>query len=635
MRLAMGKILRLYNTFTRNLNQVELNGKLVTSIGGGGTDLLRNPQTRENNWVVDSQRHHMLTGSFYICGPTVYSDSHLGHALTYIRGDLFRRFLKSYFNVHLTTIMNITDIDDKILAKCQHMKVDDNEGIHSSQPFNYLNKNPTDHPFRQISHKYYQSFINDLDLMRCQPAHLYVKVSENIDLIVKFIARLEKLGHAYMDSDSGDMLFNVSSVKNYQGRLDKRSHPNEIDSEHHDEHQTPASVPKSDQRDFVLWKAAKPLEPVWNYRSDITGRIIPGRPGWHVQCSAIASSLFGSQLDFHLGGKDLIFPHHYNEEACCCAFHGLDTSNSLHVWCNNWLHSSHLKLRSNRFNKTDKISSSEVIDPISGPIEDQDDDVQKMSKSLGNVISVNDFINSTSVNVLRLLCIQNHYRTDIEYSEDIIVKLKNLEHKLNSLNGFISDAIHRISKTSLNICSSDELTKTSLVELINEHSHSVDGDEDEDEDYKNGDIQLRILRTQDEIIDSLCDDFDISRNLDSILNLAKVLYSTGSDNIKFIDLIVCRSLLGDWYEACGLDFSQYQHSSVKSNNLEQPLYHMIKDFRDKVRNLALEEKRFNSKSDGSKSETANLLLQECDKVRGLLQQIGYVERDPASSVKNK
>lgn len=570
----MARVLQLYNTFTKQLNRVELNGQLVTSIGGhyhDGYDI--------------SRRNNMLTGSFYICGPTVYSDSHLGHALTYIRADLFRRFLRSYFNVHLTTVMNITDIDDKILDKCRD-EIEDQK-LYSSEPDH--------HPYRKISDRYYKSFIEDLASIRVQPVDVYAKISDNISVIINYIQKLEQNGQAYLGPD-GDVLFNVSSVKNYQGRLDKRK-----------DHS--GSLSKRDPRDFVLWKRAKPFEPIWNYKSISSDRIIGGRPGWHVQCSAISNAFFGSQLDFHYGGKDLIFPHHYNEEACCCAYHSLDTKSSMHVWCKNWLHSSHLTIKLDETNNV------------------QD----KMSKSLGNVVPIRNFIEKSSVNALRLLCIISHYRSDLEYSQDLIDGVRSLDHRLNALHNFLEDRINRSNIISAN---DDCINNDGAILMEN-----------------NTDLESMVLKTGDDIVDGLCEDLDLRKGLDSILTLARYLYSVDDIQLRSKDLIACRSLLRDWCNSCGLkyglDCENNEHShghSMGTANAQGSLQDLIRKFRQQIRSLALTEIKSSSTQQSKQQQQpqqnaavilSQKLLVECDKVRSDLDNMGFVERDPSYSGKDK
>lgn len=528
----MSKILSLYNTFTRTFKHVELSGNLVCA----------------------TSQFKPIHGSMYICGPTVYADSHIGHALTYIRADLFKRVLKRYFNVNLATVMNITDIDDKII----------NEVNKRSKPGESLSSDPSNHPFRQVSEQYLKSFQDDMKKIRVQPPDLTLKISDHIDVIMAFIRQLEEAGCAY-STPEGDVFFDVTSIPNYIGRVDPRSSKLDIGY-------------KRDQRDFALWKAAKPGEPIWIYKGD-NGREVPGRPGWHVQCSALATSVFGNQLDFHFGGKDLIFPHHYNEEACCCAFHKLDTSHSLHVWAKYWLHSSHILYGDS-----------------------------KMSKSIGNVMSIKNFIDRASVNALRFLCIIHHYRTDLVFSNSVLESVKALDHRLSA---FISslDAQMKLAEQRGNLPSDAK----SDLRLSKQPS----------------DIDNAIEETYEEILDGICDDFDLHRGLNSIQDLIGRAHSIGLDNLSVKDLVSLWSLLKDWCGACGLEYGPTDAAHDRS------LVELLRDFRQQVREWALGELRETHKSTAISRNKIQKLLEQCDNVRKSADELGFVLNDTKSTKDKK
>lgn len=520
----MSKILSLYNTFTKTFRNVELSGTLICA----------NSQPKP------------IYGSMYVCGPTVYADSHIGHALTYIRADLFKRILKSYFNVNLITVMNVTDIDDKIL----------NEVTKRKKPGEPISSDPSIHPFRQVSNQYYKSFQDDMRKIRVQPPDLTLKISDHVELIARFIRDLERAKCAYR-TPSGDVYFDVSSVPNYVGRVDPRSFNSDLGE-------------KRDQRDFVLWKACKPDEPVWIYHGE-DGHEVPGRPGWHVQCSALASSIFGKTLDFHFGGKDLIFPHHYNEEACCCAFHKLDTSKTLHVWTTHWLHSSHIIYRDS-----------------------------KMSKSIGNVMSIKNFVDRTSVNALRLLCMLHHYRTDIVFSEGVHEKVKNLDHKLSAFMSSLDAQLRLLEQRGdLSIGTTDKQSSS--------------------------DIDTAIEETYEEMLDGICDDIDLHRGLISIQDLIKRVQSIGIDNISPKDVASIWFLVKDWCNACGLEYGPI------SETHDESLLELMRHFRQQVRVWALEELKGADASNQISRDRVLMLLNHCDKVRKEVDDLGFVINDSKST----
>lgn len=526
----MSKVLKLYNSFTRSTNEVKLGGRLISA----------------------GYRAEPINGSFYICGPTVYSDSHLGHAITYTRADLFRRCMKSLFGIDLTTVMNITDVDDKILARTLQEEADDTSVENVT-----LSSEPSSHPFRRVSEKYHKSFLEDMDFIRVKPPDISVKVTQQIDLIVNYIQRLEQSKSAYIAAN-GDIYFKVASVANYVGRVDGRRSMDLSDAS------------KQDVRDFVLWKAAKPNEPAWRYRSSTTGREMLGRPGWHVQCSAIASAIFGSKLDFHFGGKDLIFPHHYNEQACCCAFHGLDTSENFHVWTSNWLHSGHLVLRD-----------------------------EKMSKSIGNVVGIRECINNTSVNALRLICIDSHYRSDVNFDDELLQSMKSLDHRIGAFSNYLTDELRRLNESSF-------------------PNHESWFSEDTVE------LGANIQQTQEAIIAGACDDLDLARGLSSILELSKRVYNMGAERLAPRDLTTILHLLTDWCAMCGLEYGPLRGTH------DENLVDLVKDFRQTVRLLAADEMKKFKKGDIDSQGTGAVfktLLESCDTFRSKMSELGYVFRD--------
>lgn len=537
----MSKVLRLYNSFTRSINEVKLNGKTLSA----------------KNW--DGR----INGSFYICGPTVYSDSHLGHAITYTRADLFRRIMKSIFSVDLTTVMNVTDIDDKILAKASEEETNNIRSVSRDAGYTGLeaSSEPSNHPFSRVSERYHKSFLEDMRFIRVNPPDITIKVSQQISLIVNYIQKLEEAQHAYI-AKNGDIYFNVRSVASYAGRIDGRKDINP------DQSSAGGGNFKQDIRDFVLWKAAKPNEPIWLYKSRVTGKEIPGRPGWHVQCSAISSAIFGDKLDFHFGGKDLIFPHHYNEQACCCAYHDLDTSKGLHVWCSNWLHSGHLILRD-----------------------------EKMSKSLGNVLGIRNFINATSVNALRLLCVTSHYRADVNFNEDLLQSMQSLNHKISAFCSYLSDELRRLCESSL------PTDVNSSVDEVN--------------------LDANIREVHEEVVAGICDDFDLERGLKSILDLSKCVHNVGANRMRLQDLVSTRHILRDWCTMCGLDYGPLGETH------DEHLVKLVGDFRQTIRLLVVDElsRMKKNKIESQEATCLESILESCDKVRSQMDASGFVVRD--------
>ncbi|KAM9767101.1 cysteine--tRNA ligase, mitochondrial isoform 2-T2 [Menidia menidia] len=285
------------------------------------------------------------TATWYSCGPTVYDHAHLGHACSYVRFDILQRILSKVFGITVIHAMVITDIDDKIIKRSREENV-----------------SPA-----VIARFYEDEFKKDMLSLKVIPPAVYLRVTENVHHIVAFIEGIIKNGHAYATKE-GDVYFDVQSIgDNYGKFVGATSFEGD-----------PGSSNKRDLRDFALWKPSKPQEPHWD---SPWGK---GRPGWHIECSTVASSVFGSQLDIHSGGVDLAFPHHENEIAQSEAYHQCSQ------WGNYFLHSGHLHLKGS---------------------------TEKMSKSLKNYITIKDFLKSYSANEFRMFCLLSKYRSAIDYSD--------------------------------------------------------------------------------------------------------------------------------------------------------------------------------------------------------------------------
>ncbi|XP_022432469.1 probable cysteine--tRNA ligase, mitochondrial isoform X6 [Delphinapterus leucas] len=278
------------------------------------------------------------TASWYSCGPTVYDHAHLGHACSYVRFDIIRRILTRVFGCNIIMVMGITDVDDKIIKRANEMNV-----------------SPA-----SLASLYEEDFKQDMAALKVLPPTVYLRVTENIPQIIAFIERIIANGHAY-STPKGNVYFDLQSRGDRYGKLVGVAPAPVGETDHSD---------KRHASDFALWKAAKPREPSW---ASPWG---DGRPGWHIECSTIASLVFGSRLDIHSGGVDLAFPHHENEIAQCEVFH------QCQQWGNYFLHSGHLHVKGKE---------------------------EKMSKSLKNYITIKDFLSTASPDVFRLFCLRSSY----------------------------------------------------------------------------------------------------------------------------------------------------------------------------------------------------------------------------------
>lgn len=287
----------------------------------------------------------------YACGPTVYNYIHIGNARPICVFDVLRRYLE-YRGYKVTFVQNFTDIDDKIIKKA--------------------NEEGTD--YKTVSEKYIEEFWKDAKGLNFRPATVHPKATENIDKIIEIVSGLIESGHAY--AVDGDVYFSPKTFPEY-GKLSHQ--PLE-------ELEAGARIMvgdiKRDPMDFALWKAAKPGEPYWY---SPWGK---GRPGWHIECSAMVCRYLGETIDIHCGGQDLIFPHHENEIAQSECFTGKP-------FAHYWMHNGYINV-----------------------------DNVKMSKSLGNFFTVRDVAEKYGYEPIRYLMISSSYRSPINYSVDIIEQCK-------------------------------------------------------------------------------------------------------------------------------------------------------------------------------------------------------------------
>lgn len=283
----------------------------------------------------------------YACGPTVYNYIHIGNARPLCIFDILRRYLE-YRGYNVKFVQNFTDIDDKIIRRANEEHVD----------------------FSEISERYIKEFWTDADGLNVRHATINPKATENIDAIIQIISTLIEKGYAY--EAQGDVYFSTEKFKDY-GKL---SHQPLEDLEAGA--RIMVGEVKREPMDFAVWKAAKPGEPAWD---SPWGK---GRPGWHIECSAMNWRYLGDTIDIHCGGQDLIFPHHENEIAQSECFTG-------NPFAHYWMHNGYINV-----------------------------DNVKMSKSLGNFFTVRDVAEKYGYEPIRYLLISAQYRSPINYSTDII-----------------------------------------------------------------------------------------------------------------------------------------------------------------------------------------------------------------------
>ena len=295
--------------------------------------------------------------TMYLCGPTVYNYAHIGNARPAVVFDLLARVLRRRYD--LTFARNFTDVDDKINAA----------SIETGKPID------------EITAKYMTAYNEDMGALGVQPPDIEPRATQHIDDMIAMIQSLIDAGHAY--EAEGHVLFDVDSYPEY-GALSKRDLREMIAGA-----RVEVAPYKKAAHDFVLWKPSTPELPGWESPWGI------GRPGWHIECSAMAARHLGDTIDIHAGGQDLIFPHHENELAQSrCAHGGAD-------FARYWVHNGFLSM-----------------------------DQEKMSKSLGNVVLVHDLVKSVSGEVVRMALLSAHYRQPLDWSDDTIKSSRQMLDRL-------------------------------------------------------------------------------------------------------------------------------------------------------------------------------------------------------------
>jgi len=282
----------------------------------------------------------------YVCGVTPYSDCHIGHGMSYVIFDIIQRYLK-FRGYKVKYVQNVTDIDDKLIKQSNQLGT----------------------TVRELADKYTNSYFEDMDALNVERADVQPRATEEIPKIIEVIQGLINKGYAY--DIKGNVYFRVRNVADY-GKLSHRNLESMMAGA-----RIEVGEEKEDPMDFALWKSSKPGEPFWDSPWG------EGRPGWHIECSAMSLRYLGNTLDIHGGGQDLVFPHHENEIAQSESFTGVKP------FAKYWLHNGLVKLGE-----------------------------EKMSKSLGNLVSLKEVLANYSADAFRLFILSSHYRSPLKYTEE-------------------------------------------------------------------------------------------------------------------------------------------------------------------------------------------------------------------------
>ena len=399
----------------------------------------------------------------YVCGPTVYDNAHLGHARCYITWDTLYRYLK-FKGYNVTYCRNVTDVDDKILKKA------DDQGVEPSD----------------ITDKYYKSFVESMKNLNCLKPDIEPQATKTIGEMIAMVKKLEQEGYAY--SIDGDVYFRVEKYKKY-GELSSQPIKDLLNGA-----RVEANDKKENPLDFALWK-----------KDELHGYNSPwgkGRPGWHIECSAMSKKYLGNTIDIHAGGADLAFPHHENERAQS------ECANDC-TFAKYWMHNGFVTI-----NK------------------------EKMSKSLNNFLTIDDVLRKYDSNAIRLFILTNHYRMPVEFNDLALSSAANGAKRLiNSVAGFeVKNEYDKKAIEEFESAMDDDLnTSKALAILFNLADKIKKNDNAQimantlvylgsvlgfDFSLANKEISFEELK---EIVKPLYDEFNIDKNSDPKETIQKII----------------------------------------------------------------------------------------------------------------
>ena len=408
--------------------------------------------------------------TMYVCGPTVYSKAHVGHAMSALVFDIIHRYLQ-YRGYQVRHVMNYTDVDDKIIQRAHEEGTD-----------------PTDLAERYIQE--FQLHIEDLNIL---PATANPRATQEIDQIIRMIQDLVERDYAY--AVDGDVYFRVLRDEDY-GKLSGRRL---------EDMQAGARIEVDERKeypmDFALWKAARPGEPAWD---SPWGK---GRPGWHIECSAMNLHILGEQIDIHGGGNDLIFPHHENEIAQTESLTGKP-------FARYWVHNGMLQM--------------------SG---------EKMSKSLGNLVTIEEFLQEHDADVLRMMVLNASYRNPLTYSDEVIAQAERALERLRSA------------------------LRPALQTAKNESAESAAA------------LRQEMAPTKERFQKAMDDDFNTAGALGHLFDLVRVINQARDAGVDAPTLSEAQSLLRELTGVLGLRLDR----SSRTSNQADPFVDFLLEIRNELR----------------------------------------------------
>lgn len=434
---------------------------------------LYNTLTREKEIFKPIKENRV---KMFVCGPTVYDHSHIGHARTYISFDMIARYLK-YKGFSVFYLQNVTDIDDKILKRAKES---------SSDP-------------QELARKFEEKYTEDMKVLGVENVNLYARATDHIPEIIQQIETLLSKGFAY-ETENG-VYFDESKFSEF-GKLSNRR------IEDLNVHRISPDSSKRNPGDFVLWKK-KDDEPFWDSPWG------SGRPGWHIEDTAISEEYFGPQYDIHGGGLDLIFPHHEAEIA------QMESASGKKPMVRYWMHTGFLNVMG-----------------------------EKMSKSLGNFITIKDLLQEYSPEVFRFFVLSTHYRSPIDFSDEIVKQSQTSLNRIYKLLGILEELIQSDIETST-----------------------------ENDNY----WENRVQKTKETFLEAMDNDFNTPMALSILFDFIRdVNRDLNQHKISKKSLKHSQELIKEFGDILGLNFSGKNSTKYDRHN-EEALLKLIVDIRTKIR----------------------------------------------------
>ena len=436
-----------------------------------------NTLTREKSEFKPIEEGHVR---MYVCGPTVYDHAHVGHAMSALVFDVVRRYLQ-YRGYDVKYVMNFTDIDDKIIDRAKRLGV---------EPI-------------ALAEQYIDEFKGNLEDLNILPATEHPRATEEIDAIIEMVSQLVEKGAAY--EVDGDVYFRVETDEEY-GKLSGRKL-----EEMNAGSRIRVDTRKENPMDFAVWKAAKPGEPAWDSPWG------PGRPGWHIECSAMNLSHLGQQIDIHGGGNDLIFPHHENEIAQTEAITGKP-------FARYWMHNGMLQLKG-----------------------------EKMSKSLGNLIPINEFLEDHPGDVMRLIVISSQYRSPLTFNSNVI-----------------------------------EANERAFERLLTAKRPAMPGAEGASQSVLD-ELAAQIKATHDGFLEAMDEDFNTAGALGSIFDLVRMINLARSEGATDKELADAQNTFEELTGVLGLELEKREKGTTDADSFIELLLELRQELRAQ-KNYALSDR---------------------------------------------